>query len=1670
MTNITAYAFNLGICFSFDGTVFINTQIGSYHLIYNVQQGLYVQASFVKCKQTYVCIDSIGIKYSNDTIVIQTSESVEASVLINNQKPTSMSVIFGTGNRIAKLQRLSRLQFSFEISSSLVIQIRLSSRYLDISCSALDRVYCVNSTGLWGSCNNNTIDDLYPRSHSRLPKNDSLSELSMLTQNYLANVFIASWKVNSSTDFQLLNTSFSPYALRINKTILISEPMFTITGPDTTVEIYVRITQPGVLWSYSSVDSFGLFFNRTLVIFQDANSVDTGLVLALNEWYKISVVYEEIIRTLKVYVTDMSGNFNLRTFKNAFSVKIFRPGGILTLGSWKPPASGKVVIEGFKGDIFEFRVWNKTVSTNEIRSTVSDFISCSTSDLASMWKFEIISDPVDCVSNIRLRKVEKDIVSRITWSRASLKNVYPTTDFTKVFVNVKKLRIYEHRCRELVGSASFARCAATKPNAARLFVFLCLRELWITNENALSSSTALAFSDYCQKSDPNLGWPAKSNCRLFPPINRQWSGLSCNTFCQYGHFDNNDKCVCMNGFYGDNCSTECPGGFANSCFGQSPCDKKTGNCNCLRNFYNQSCVRCAKNWTSLDCGVAQRSSSPVFKSYVCQSFKKSIITLSGAAVDLNTHGEFHLLKAGALEIQGRYVACSNASLCLHAVGVKIDANNFTVYNPNSTYADKYAWLNGRSVEIRESKMIADNLRIIPVSSGKLRVDISGSKPLNISITFLATGIAVTIESNSCAAYTGLCGSCNTLNDNSNRTSSRLVNEITQAAVIPRDSSVFLYHKDPLYEQYYSSDFGYMIYLDNYGLVSSDVSAIFSPTTDFTIEIFTKLLSSQGTLLSFANTDTDGIVLDDTIKVYHGAAVLDTRIKVKISEWVRIVLTFNAKIYVLSVFQFTADQVYEVQKFILNKPLFESRGHLSLGYWQTTLKSPDVHQAAAFRGLIDELRIWTLLKSEFELTYLHRARIPHSINLKVYWNFNEAHGTTALDLVSSISLKFPKNLNALKFWRFSDQLVYSRKIRTTGFTIGNLTLKAEIHRICSALIYHKDLETKCGQYIGKAFVDFYFLRCIHIGYSNSKIQDVYASVISYIEYCHVAMKINSWPRSAVCNLIPSRYYTAIDATRCTIACVFGDVDKKLAKCVCSKGYWGNDCSEVCPGGTVNTCSGKGDCNVTNGACDCQENWKGNSNCSACSDGWSGNECQLVITPEAPTSVCSLMSGGHLVSLNNVHTTFFGHGEFVLLAAPYRNTRIHVHQISCKNDRTRCVTGVALKTSAWILTLKVVENEDLDLVVNGEKIEFASTAVQFGNITVTKKETSLYEIQTGDNKTDGLSLQIRLLEQELAITLRVTGRYCKGSTSLCSTCSESDRRIFEASQSSLEAKFRVPVDKLLLSKNSFEASVYRLKLRGSGVSTNVLPSLYYNKDLTIEMKFRATGISKQKTVLFCVSKFNAFGLIIDKTLKIVLSSTIYDSGLPVEENQVNHVTLVYSHMLKKITLYYINTQGTMWHFKLNLPPWFRFFEPYGTLVIGEWLPGYRDMLVAPAQGFHGFVYDMRIWNHAYSFLDVKKLAAKNVTASDAGLLSLWKFNHGKGNLVIDLVSRVSLFVPLGFTAPQWVRVTVHGKAIPIGNDVHFASSRKKQEAINWCYIQFYSSPLHTACSKLGRQSIG
>ncbi|MED5464974.1 MAG: hypothetical protein VX699_09995, partial [Myxococcota bacterium] len=80
----------------------------------------------------------------------------------------------------------------------------------------------------------------------------------------------------------------------------------------------------------------------------------------------------------------------------------------------------------------------------------------------------------------------------------------------------------------------------------------------------------------------------------------------------------------------------------------------------------------------------------------------------------------------------------------------------------------------------------------------------------------------------------------------------------------------------------------------------------------------------------------------------------------------------------------------------------------------------------------------------------------------------------------------------------------------------------------------------------------------------------------------------------------------DRAKCLSECVPGWTSTMGQTCnECAEGYYGEDCSNECPGGASSPCSGQGTCS-SSGVCECATGFSGAA-CDACAPGYFGQTC-------------------------------------------------------------------------------------------------------------------------------------------------------------------------------------------------------------------------------------------------------------------------------------------------------------------------------------------------------------------------------------------------------------------------------------------------------------------------------
>jgi len=153
----------------------------------------------------------------------------------------------------------------------------------------------------------------------------------------------------------------------------------------------------------------------------------------------------------------------------------------------------------------------------------------------------------------------------------------------------------------------------------------------------------------------------------------------------------------MKGFYGVNCSRECPGGYNVPCSAQSPCNNFTGKCSCpVQANSTRDCSVCSPGWVGADCSVALGGNVSNVDNVTCQGFGAAhYTTFDGAGYTFGTYGEFYLMKTNEFTAQVRQIPCMSGSFCISSLAMKTGSTQITVRASYNGSGMPLVWFNRR---------------------------------------------------------------------------------------------------------------------------------------------------------------------------------------------------------------------------------------------------------------------------------------------------------------------------------------------------------------------------------------------------------------------------------------------------------------------------------------------------------------------------------------------------------------------------------------------------------------------------------------------------------------------------------------------------------------------------------------------------------------------------------------------------------------------------------------------------------------------------------------------------------------------------------------------------------------------------------------------------------------
>ena len=1729
-------AISIGGHFStFSGVSYSLHVTGEYYLIYSVHTSVTVQIRLVTCFGQLSCVNSIALRMSSHNVVLHgpyTSGGklviwLDGKVIDVDLKPINVQLYgFYVHKLTADLWEVSY--------PGLHVKIRVTGRYLSLSTSASD-LLCEDAIGLLGSCHRGLLEALLSyqpiqncsegmfvfngtASQSNelwkdqvLPLGKNVSDSKNNTQDIILALVTSNLKVKKCHSLFLYEygniveyrDANSGYALYFNHTTVVSSAIYkAFSFSDITIKIMFKTLHYGVIVSYTKIQTFFVTNEGGSFIVYFGNKIyHTNIIAELNEWNQISLVFRKSTGVLQFYYFASGGV--LYRFDVDIGSDVFVPGGIIALAGWIPSTdgTGSQPTEFFTGFVDEVRIWTRYFHPAFILQTWNRSVSVETKDIAHAWKFNEGEGKVaiDKVTGMQLElPIKPWREPEWRYSDVVLQKPFHSKEQTFPFNNKTLETSAETFCTKILLAGPLSSyCKNLGPGLATFYYRSCLQRIASFGSLYMSMEIIIAYADYCQAFNNLTVWPAKPLCNEFPGRNFPiWFGDLCDRRCMFGEKRAPRTCVCYHGYWGPECSRLCPGGATNPCNNNGLCDSVTGACHCYANWKGTpDCGICSPGWTGRDCSLALVSLPLRKVSVAISSTGAHYVTFDGYSFTLVRIGEYYLINVPGMlfQVHIRHVPCRLQSVCVNAIGIKVSSTVISFHAPYTTRAQPVIWVNnttliplsGLEMNLGPTKL---GLQLRYVGRDHYLINWKDHFLVYIRIEGRYLGFKTKVESSYCFNSTGLLGSCdgnpyndlkissNDSLDPANATQFLLNKNIGDHLLVgDEDRFIVLTYKHYI-ESHLPAGGIYALIFNQTGASSMPLKKTFFLNVDVTFELLLKPFDHVGTVFSYAARHPFAITMDKSFRIYFALRTIDTGILVTENQWSHLVVVWHQKTFGLEFFHFSFKGEIQRRSYILSSNPFIPGGILSLGQWELSPGDNETRTQKSFVGVIDEVRVWkrafnpALVQQNWRMNVL-----PTHPDVTALWKINEGESDIIRNLASDDHIYLPRFPWQQPTWAFSDADVNNNLTsseRPFEINFPNKTFQSDATSFCHKLFYKTNLYDQCHHL--QAELEFHYLVCTKYIATVGNMSAALTAVVAFSDHCQDVTESPVWPAQPLCNMFP--LFPFWIGNNCDIECIFGTAhpnDRNL--CVCMGGYWGKDCSQVCPGGILSTCGGHGWCDTATGLCNCEVNWRGNANCTMCSPGWYGSRCQLAAMPV--TSLTSTIQVTASVGGHGHFTTFFGvsfsHrvvGEFYLLKAVVNNFVIQLRQAPCVTDRTYnslCTTGLAIRFEDTRIVIRapitsVVRADPIFplLWLNGKLVQL-DHKTQLSTFVMIRVSTVTFRIQGPQGITFVLTVG-----HSLALTLSLPHSHCQNATGLLGSCR--DHAYNGSLIKAIKTNSAVQVSETLFVYQYLHYSEHRIT---SGGGFNLFFSdscvrsgpMYFPavEVITFELLVK---LQKRGGVIFSYLNQQVFAVIDDKNLRVVYKGNAFDTGFELELSKWNQITLVYNQLVGILHFYHFSWSGKMRLrvFKLDT----KVFANGGKLVLGQWQPSLASDNLIPESSFVGEIDEIRIWKRRTNSDLVKLNWRLNVEVRTyPDLLHLWKLNQVEERVVRDLLGKSDLFM-IKFHEPLW---TFSDSDIPrqrekgtVFNDIEF-----RREAESFCFALILGGPLYNSCQDLAIQ---
>ena len=1418
-----------GVVIGLDGSVFYLRIIGEFFLV--ISSEVEVQARQIPCRGSHFCINAIAVTTLSVNISIHAPYFLgEDPVITVNEKPFNLNNIGRISFVGVTLSTPGVNEFVVKYDNKLAVRVIIKGQYLipEVIPSAS---FCYRLGGLLGSCRNSS--GLLNGSVSTFANKTTIPTLlSLINATNINRAVLETFGVHLRSRRQIVVDTVlrretvvvyaGGFSLFFRFTAIFTKSVRSLfVGNVVTFELMVKIDcDPSVcggpILSYTARQSFYISTYSSLRIIIGTRTFDTGLRVQVKRWNQVTVTFWSLRLEMSVCLNYAEGALLCMTFK--VGTNPFIEGGILAIGTWLPSPDGRLAVVAattFRGEIDEFRIWDRAFDYAFLQQHWLANIGPATLGLTGLWKFNEGSGRIvkDLVGSNHLYFPDKPWNTPV-WSYSDLRIPYNPVTMPLRKNGTIWLQANATCTGQFWSGPLYTSCVDLGIFALRVYFDMCVEAVVDTGRNTSAIESVLLFSDYCMKTLRLSHWPAQTLCNNFPgELFPYWIGIKCHIRCVFGTKDANDTehCKCNTGYWGTECNETCPGGAKDPCSNHGTCDPVSGFCGCDFTWKgNHNCSKCTPGWTGGDCSVAISKVTVSSEGlHLSGTFGLSHFTaLDGRSFILNVVGEYFLFYSIHVHffIQVRLVPCNLYYSCINSIAFRTSSHGLVLHGPYTTAGHPVVWLDGAIVDIDlHAITIASYGFVLLKRSETLYVFKYSSLKLSIRVHGRHLGLTPTVSGVLCENSYGILGSCNrhflqsfkpafplsncttenqlpnatrasrtktesdsAVNSNGANFTEETIKNLVANLRVFECASLFVYRYRH-YREYRGANAGYSLHFASTAVVSSYIVEPFL-NNDITIEFFLKI-TKLGVILCYTKEKT--FVLTNHpgyFQVYYGDREFPTNITVEINQWSQIALVFRKLTGILQIYHFDHRGHLTRQDVFIGQDVFPPGGILALGAWQPSIDGSGEQLREYFTGDIDDLRVWTMAYHPAVVyqSWLKRVEV-NTEQLVRLWKFDQGDGLVAAELVTGSQLSLETVPWRSATWEYSELHLEPSLAGASNSTVASNETFAKIaDSFCSQVIRNGPLGSACKP-LGPGTSGYYFRACVTQAISNL---DVYASlevVITYADYCESLLSLPTWPARLLCNSFPGKRFPVWTGARCDIKCFNRNYNALPRACVCRRGYWGKECGNVCPGGTVRPCNNHGVCDVTTGACRCIENWRGSLDCGTCAANWKGKDCGFAIVgiTSVRINIMAVISvAAHFVTFDGTAFGLATVGDLYLLKTGINIDNdffIQVRHAPCQSQSV-CTVAAAIQLSTTVIVFHapIIELEVPLIWANGVKITLNANATLFGvdnaTITITLDAPSSYTI----SHVGVFSLSVRVVGTALSLGVRVNKPHCAGNT--------------------------------------------------------------------------------------------------------------------------------------------------------------------------------------------------------------------------------------------------------------------------------------------------------------------